>query len=175
MHMESIYKDLWYYLFSGSSYITINPRNQTTCWNSSASYSCAISESRQINWLINGQDVLAYQSTSPYTYVNLSSPGAQSTLTLPGSYDFDGATVTCYYKTLYSIPALLRVQGLWKNVFPCLPLYRPHVVRPCTEPDNHYHWLRFDPSFLDAFKWRTVWVISGLCSSGQGWKWSCSV
>ena len=89
--------------------------NMTTCWNSNANFSCAINESKQISWLINGQDVVAHRITSPTT--NTSGPGAQSTLTIPGSYEFDGAYVTCYYTQpstslkLYSTPAFLRVQG----------------------------------------------------------------
>ena len=89
--------------------------NMTTCWNSSADFSCAINESRIIHWLINGQDVLAHRITSPPT--NISGPGAQSTLTVPGCYEFDGAYVTCYYTQpstylkLYSSPAFLIVQG----------------------------------------------------------------
>ena len=65
--------------------------------------------------MINGQDVLAHRITSPPTI--FSGPGAQTTLTIPGSYEFDGAYVTCYYTQpstslkLYSTPAFLRVQG----------------------------------------------------------------
>ena len=87
----------------------------TTCWNSSADFSCAINESKPISWLINGQDVLAQGITSPMTI--FSGPGAQSTLIIPGLYEFDGANVTCYYTQpstslkLYSTPAFLRVQG----------------------------------------------------------------
>eukprot|EP00731_Ephydatia_muelleri_P006690 Em0003g938a len=46
-----------------------------------------------------------------------SGPGAQSTLVIPDSYEFDVAYVTCYYTQtstslkLYSTPAFLRVQG----------------------------------------------------------------
>ena len=89
--------------------------NMTTCWDSSADFSCAINESKQISWLINGQDVLAHRITSPTTI--FSGSGAQATLTIPGSYEFDGAYVTCYYTQpstslkLYSTPAFLRVQG----------------------------------------------------------------
>ena len=89
--------------------------NMTTCWNSSANFSCAINESMTISWLINGQDVVAHGITSPPTI--LLAPGAQSNLIIPGSYEFDGANVTCYYTQpstslkLYSIPAFLGVQG----------------------------------------------------------------
>ena len=102
-------------IFIGSCYVTFNPMNMTTCWNSSASFSCAINESKIIFWLINGQDVLAQGITSPTPI--FSGSGAQSTLTVPGSYEFDGANVTCYYTQpstslkLYSSPAFLRVQG----------------------------------------------------------------
>ena len=44
-----------------------NPMNMTTCWNSSANFSCAINESMTISWLINGQDVVAHGITSPPT------------------------------------------------------------------------------------------------------------
>eukprot|EP00731_Ephydatia_muelleri_P006613 Em0003g861a len=53
---------------------------------------------------------------------NTSGPGAQTTLTIPGSYEFDGAYVTCYYTQLstslklYSSPAFLRVQGPPQNL-----------------------------------------------------------
>ena len=67
--------------------------NMTTCWNSSASFSCAINESKLISWLINGQDVVAHRITSPLTI--FAGPRAQSTLIIPGLYEFDGAYVTC--------------------------------------------------------------------------------
>ena len=107
-----------YFFLLGSCYVTVNPMNMTTCWNSSANFSCAINETKQIFWLINGQDVLKYNLVSPYTFTNATSClGAQSTLIVPGSYEFDGAYVTCYYiqpstsLKLYSTPAFLRVQG----------------------------------------------------------------
>ena len=93
----------------------VNPMNMTTCWDSSADFSCAINETKQISWLINGQDVVAHRITSPTT--TFSGSGAQATLIIPGSYEFDEANVTCYYiqpsasLKLYSIPAFLRVQG----------------------------------------------------------------
>ena len=89
--------------------------NMTTCWNSSADFSCVINESKIISWLINGQDVVVHHIPSPPTI--FSGPGAQSTLTIPGSYEFDGANVTCDYTQpstslkLYSTPAFLKVQG----------------------------------------------------------------
>ncbi|KAL5502847.1 hypothetical protein EMCRGX_G009683 [Ephydatia muelleri] len=92
----------------------------TTCWNSSADFSCAINESKPISWLINGQDTVAHRITSPMTI--FSGPGAQSTLIIPGLYEFDGAYVTCYYTQpstslkLYSSPAFLRVQGPPENL-----------------------------------------------------------
>ena len=104
----------------------VNPMNMTTCWNSSADFSCAINESKPISWLINGQDVVALHISSPTTI--FPGPGAQSTLKIPGSYEFDGAYVTCYYTQpstslkLYSTPAYLRVQGFRTNVWPFLML-----------------------------------------------------
>ncbi|KAL5502771.1 hypothetical protein EMCRGX_G009592 [Ephydatia muelleri] len=92
----------------------------TTCWNSSANFFCAINESLTINWLINGQDTLKYNLSNPQT--TTFGPGARTTLTIPGSYEFDGAYVTCYYTQpstslkLYSSPAFLRVQGPPLNV-----------------------------------------------------------
>ena len=89
--------------------------NMTTCWNSSANFSCAINESQPITWQINGQDILKYNLTNPQT--TNSGPGGQSSLIIPGSYEFDGANVTCHYTQpslslkLYSIPAFLRIPG----------------------------------------------------------------
>ena len=103
---------IWILVPPGSCYITINPMNVTMCWNSSANFSCATNESSQIYWEINGRDVVAYNVLGPMTTFM---SGAQSILTVPGSYELDGVYVTCYYitpSTLYSIPAFLRVQGL---------------------------------------------------------------
>ena len=91
--------------------------NMTTCWNSSANFSCAINETKQIYWEINGRDIVAYNVLYPTTTFM---SGAQSTLIIPGYYQFEGVNITCYYGPpslkLYSIPAFLRVQGLWANV-----------------------------------------------------------
>ena len=77
-----------------------------------------ITETKQIFWRINGQDPLKYYIVNPHTRtIATSCPGAQSTLIIPGSYEFDGANFTCYYTQpstalkLYSSPAFLRVQG----------------------------------------------------------------
>ena len=89
----------------------------TTCLSSFANFFCSIDEIAQIFWHINGQDPVRLGVNGPGTYPSTFGPGEESTLTIPGSYEFDGATVTCYYsspstsQTLYSVPALLRVQG----------------------------------------------------------------
>ncbi|KAL5502770.1 hypothetical protein EMCRGX_G009591 [Ephydatia muelleri] len=119
----------------------------TTCWNSSANFSCAINESLTINWLINGQDTLKYNLTNPQT--NTSGPGGWTTLTIPGSYEFDGANVTCYYTQpstslkLYSSPAFLRVQGPPLNV--TATLMGNGLIKLCWIPSNG-GWIG---SFLD--------------------------
>ena len=85
-------------LFSGSCYILINPTNVTTCLNSSVNFTCAINDQKAIFWMINGQSPQVYYIESPSTSYNMyGHGGAQSTLTVPGSYEFDGANVTCYY------------------------------------------------------------------------------
>ena len=91
----------------------------TTCLNTSASFFCAINESGEIYWLINEQNPLIFDINSPGTkHVG---SGAQSVLTIPGSYAFDGASIICYYIKSTSlrpssVAALLRVQGsLTKN------------------------------------------------------------
>ena len=147
--------------------------NMTTCWNSSVNIFCAINETSVISWLINGRDVVAYHTISEKTII--SDPVVQSTITIPGSDVFDGANVTCYYKNtslkLYSsIPAFLRVQGLWTKEWPCLVLWCHHLIRSSTELDSRTNWKQTYPTFLDPIKWRTYWVISGLFSSDQGWK-----
>ena len=68
--------------------------------------------------MVNGQHPAAYNVMSPRTTQSNFGPGAESTLIIPGSYELDGALVTCYYNpsmaslSLHSTPAFLRVQGL---------------------------------------------------------------
>ncbi|KAL5502951.1 hypothetical protein EMCRGX_G009813 [Ephydatia muelleri] len=108
---------IWPLVPPGSCYITVNPMNMTTCWNSSTYFLCAINGTKQIYWLINGQQPAVYNLISPGTTGSNLVPGAQSTLIMPGSYELNGALITCYYNPvppqvrLYSTPAFLQVQG----------------------------------------------------------------
>ena len=86
----------------------------TTCWNSSATFMCSINETKSIQWYINGKDPLFYNLSSPEISPIINGPGRKSNLTIPGSYQFNGASIVCYYSppTMYSMPAVLRVQGV---------------------------------------------------------------
>ena len=90
----------------------------TTCLNSSAQFICTINESLTIFGEINGSIPLVYGLPVPVTTPIIN--GAQAVLIVPGSYKFDGASVTCYYKVssslkMFSTPAYLWVQGVGTN------------------------------------------------------------
>ena len=98
---------------SGSAVFTTNPTNGTTCLGSPAVFTCGINETSvtPIGWLING--LTSSQSTGS---------GQQSTLTVSGTSQLNGASVQCYYFSsglltiLFSPPAYLSVQGLQLRV-----------------------------------------------------------
>ena len=98
----------------GSSIFTINPTNVTTCLGSPAVFTCVITESLPILWLINGTSV---QSPPPSTSLT-PGPGSQSTLSVTATSELNGAPVQCYYTpsvllpSIVSPPAYLSVQGL---------------------------------------------------------------
>ena len=103
----------------------------TTCLNSSTQFICTINESLTLFWEINGSVPLVYGLPAPVTTPTIN--GAQAVLTVPGSYKFDGASVTCYYKVpsslkVFSTHAYLRVQGMGTNNlkrFPVLIIFIP--------------------------------------------------
>ena len=98
----------------GSAIFTINPTNVTTCLGSPAVFTCVITESLPILWLINGTPVQSPPSTTPLT----PGPGSQSTLSVTATSELNGASVQCYYTpsvllpSIVSPPAYLSVQGL---------------------------------------------------------------
>lgn len=84
----------------------------TTCLNSSANFTCSTNEQIEIEWLINGKDPLYHNVNNPSTiYNNAGQVGAQSTLIIPGSYKYDGASIMCK-SSMYNSSAFLRVQGI---------------------------------------------------------------
>ena len=98
----------------GSAIFTINPTNVTTCLGSPAVFTCVITESLPLLWLINGTQPLPAPPTTPLT----PGPGAQSTLSVTSTSELNGAPVQCYYTpsvlfpSIVSPPAYLSVQGL---------------------------------------------------------------
>ena len=95
----------------GLATIVNGPTNQTTCFGASSIFHCVISVSTTINWLVNGQDLGVWRITVPGTLPLSPGPGAQSTLILPGTSLFSGASVVCSYDQIYSVPAFLTIQG----------------------------------------------------------------
>ena len=98
----------------GSAIFTINPTNVTTCPGSPAVFTCVITESLPLLWLINGTPPLPAPPTTRLT----PGPGAQSTLSVTATSELNGASVQCYYTpsvllpSIVSPPAYLSVQGL---------------------------------------------------------------
>ena len=106
---------IWFYGPVGLASIVTGPTDQTTCYGGSSSFDCVISDFATISWLINGQELegqggLTNPGTTPL------SPGAKSTLILPGSSSFSGASVVCSYMfgqiPTYSVPAFLTIRGM---------------------------------------------------------------
>ncbi|KAL5516413.1 hypothetical protein EMCRGX_G001728 [Ephydatia muelleri] len=97
----------------GSSIFTINPTNVTTCLGSPAVFTCVITESLPINWLINGTPPLPAPPTTPLT----PGAGSQSTLSVTATSELNGASVQCYFTpsvflpSIASPPAYLSVQA----------------------------------------------------------------
>ena len=97
----------------GSAIFT-NITNVTTCLGSPAVFTCVITESLPILWLINGTPVQSPPPTTPLT----PGPGSQSTLSVNATKELNGTSVQCYYTpsvllpSIVSPPAYLSVQGL---------------------------------------------------------------
>ncbi|KAL5516379.1 hypothetical protein EMCRGX_G001681 [Ephydatia muelleri] len=96
----------------GSAIFT-NITNVTTCLGSPAVFTCVITESLPILWLINGTPVQSPPPTTPLT----PGPGSQSTLSVNATKELNGTSVQCYYTpsvllpSIVSPPAYLSVQG----------------------------------------------------------------
>ena len=77
-------------------------------------FTCVITESLAILWLINGQQFQSPPPTTPLT----PGPGAQSMFSVISTSELNGASVQCYYipsvllPSTVSPPAYLSVQGL---------------------------------------------------------------
>ena len=75
---------------TASSSFIVSPANLTTCQDSSAIFQCKTSDDVPIFWLINNATPIS--AGVPY------SPQTQmSTLSIPNSSAFPGASVVCYY------------------------------------------------------------------------------
>eukprot|EP00731_Ephydatia_muelleri_P001491 Em0001g1491a len=96
-----------------SAIFTINITNVTTCLGSPAVFTCVISESLPLLWMINGTQLLSPPATTPLT----PGPGSQSTLSVTATSELNGAPVQCYYTpsvllpSIVSPPAYLSVQA----------------------------------------------------------------
>ena len=101
--------NIYLYLSLGLATIVLNPASQTTCVDTPVSFRCVISDQSTITWLVNGRDSLYLGLPDPVT--EQLTTGAQSSLTLPGSFMFAGASVICSYPSFSSPPAFLSVLG----------------------------------------------------------------
>eukprot|EP00731_Ephydatia_muelleri_P006673 Em0003g921a len=89
----------------------MGPTNQTTCFGASSSFDCVISGIVPINWFINNQRPGMVGVNNPATIALSTGAGVKSTLILPGSLLFSGASVVCSDGQIYSVPAFLTIQG----------------------------------------------------------------
>ena len=100
---------------TGLASVTMGPTNQTTCFGASSSFDCVISGIVPINWFINNQRPGMVGVDNPATIALSTGAGVKSTLILPGSLLFSGASVVCSDGQIYSVPAFLTIQGTLKT------------------------------------------------------------
>ena len=99
-----------------SNAITVAPRcysistNVTTCLGSPAEFVCILNTTATVIWYIDGKDAvfeIGYAPTAaPY------GAGVISILTLPGSQDYNGASVVCTESSNPAVSFVFYVQGL---------------------------------------------------------------
>ena len=94
----------------GSAISFQNLTNITTCLGIPAEFICVINKTITIMWFINGKDsVSVLGGNQPSTAKLASGVGAWSSMTMPGTNEYNGASIMC----LTSDPVFLSVEGLY--------------------------------------------------------------